>query len=188
MSLFDGDNLIEIDLYYTFKESEIGKRLIILEEDRAKAILEGKEEEYERKAEEERRKEATKNIMMLKTKVEKDVATKVEEERVKKPREKINKDKVEILKTKWAPMTWGEQNQIMIQSTPNDAHGQPQLNFVLYQSNIIKICLKEWNAISQGQKVPVTSEAIGRLDHRVIERLFQKFDGYINFTEEERGK
>lgn len=104
------------------------------------------------------------------------------------PDESVSKS-VEILKTKWSILTWKEQNEVMNLSSQviSPQTGEKLFNFVAYRDSIIKRCLKEWNIISDGNAVPVTSEAIDSLPSMVVTNLYQQFETIIDYTEKELG-
>ena len=102
--------------------------------------------------------------------------------------EKVSKS-VEILKTKWALLTWKEQNEVMNLSSQmiNPQTGERQFNFLVYRDSIIKRCLKEWNITVNEKPVLVTPESIDSLPGPVVTNLYQQFETLIDYTEKELG-
>jgi len=96
---------------------------------------------------------------------------------------------VEILETQWSMLNWKEQNEVMnAASTATDPMtGEKQFNFLVYRDAIIKRCLKDWNLTMNEKPVPVTSDTIDQLPGPVVVNIYQKFEKYIEFTEEEMG-
>lgn len=144
MSLLDNVDLVEIKLYYKHVNVENGKKLIILDNNKAEEMLKNEEE----------------------------------------------KDGIEVLKTNWSILNWKEQNEIMNASsqTVDPMTGEKQFNFLIYRDSMIKKCLKEWNIMVNEKPVPVTSDAIDKLPSIVVSNIYQKFEKYIEFEEEELGK
>ena len=98
----------------------------------------------------------------------------------------IERKSVQILNTRWKPLTWKEQNEVMKLSSQIDATtGESQFDFVAYRDAIIKKCLKEWDARENGQVVPVTPQKIDSLPATVATSLFKKFEEISTYTEEE---
>jgi hypothetical protein len=97
--------------------------------------------------------------------------------------------KVEVLETKWEMLNWKEQNQVMnVASQSIDPRtGEKRFDFLVYRDAIIKKCLKAWNLTMNEEVVPVTSEAIDKLPGPVVIDIYQKFEKYMEFTEEELG-
>ena len=143
MSLLDGLDLMEIKLYYKYIKVGSGKKLVILDDKKAKEMM----------ADEEKAKE------------------------------------VEVLETKWAMLNWKEQNEVMGASSQavDPMTGEKQFNFLVYRDSIVKKCLKSWNLTMNEKPVPVTSDAIDRLPGPIVIDIYQKFEKYIEFTEEELG-
>ena len=141
MSLIDENNelLVEIELYYKFKKIENGKKLIIIEDKKAKKLIE----------------EGNKGI------------------------EKIT--------TKWRILNWQEHNEVSNRATQviDQTTGQRQFSIILYRDTVIKKCLKEWDLTINEKKAPVTPELIDRLPGPVIMELYNKFEGVMDYTEEE---
>ncbi len=94
---------------------------------------------------------------------------------------------IEVLETKWSMLNWKEQNEVMSASSKitDSITGEKQFNFLIYRDAIIKKCLKSWNITENEKVVPVTSEAIDKLPGPVVVDIYQKFEKYIEFTEEE---
>jgi len=143
MSLLDGLDLMEIKLYYKYLKVGNSRKLIILDDKKAKEMM----------ADEEKAKE------------------------------------VEVLETQWAMLNWKEQNEVMNASSQavDPMTGEKQFNFLVYRDAIIKRCLKSWNLTMNEKPVPVSSDAIDKLPGPVVVDIYQKFEKYIEFTEEELG-
>jgi len=96
---------------------------------------------------------------------------------------------VEVLETQWAMLNWKEQNEVMNASSQavDPTTGEKQFNFLVYRDAIIKRCLKEWNLTMNEKPVPVTPGAIDKLPGPVVVDIYQKFEKYIEFSEEELG-
>lgn len=96
---------------------------------------------------------------------------------------------VEVLETQWAMLNWKEQNEVMNASSQvtDPTTGEKQFNFLVYRDAIIKRCLKSWNLTMNEKPVPVTPEAIDKLPGPVVVNIYQKFERYIEFDEEEMG-
>jgi hypothetical protein len=143
MSLLDSPTLAEIELYYKYATVNNGKKLVILDDEKAKALLEDEEKGKE----------------------------------------------VEVLKTKWNPMTWKEQNEVMnlASQSVNPQTGERTFNFLAYRDAIIKRCLKEWNITMNEKPVPVSPASIDKLPGAVVANLYAKFERLLDYTEEELG-
>lgn len=96
---------------------------------------------------------------------------------------------VEILETQWAMLNWKEQNEVMNASSQavDQITGEKQFNFLVYRDAIIKKCLRSWNLTMNEKPVPVTPDAIDMLPGPVVVSIYQKFEKYIEFDEEEMG-
>jgi len=96
---------------------------------------------------------------------------------------------VEVLETYWAMLNWKEQNEVMSTSSKSidPITGEKQFNFLVYRDAIIKKCLKQWNITMNEKPVPVTPDAIDKLPGPVVVNIYQKFEKYIEFNEEEMG-
>lgn len=96
---------------------------------------------------------------------------------------------IEVLETQWAMLNWKEQNEVMNASSKaiDPITGEKQFNFLVYRDAIIKRCLKEWNLTMNEKPVPVTPESIDKLPGPVVVNIYQKFERYIEFNEEEMG-
>ena len=142
MSLFDA-NLVEIKLYYTFKNRNNSKFLVILTDDKAEKLLENE----------------------------------------------TQKDKIEVLTTKWSVMNWKEQNNSVdhAYSKTNSVSGEKTFDHISYRDSIIKSCLKSWDIVNNGQPVPVTPEAIDMLPGDIVMGLYSKYEKVLDYSEEEMG-
>ena len=96
---------------------------------------------------------------------------------------------IEVLTTQWTMLNWKEQNEVMNASSKavDSATGEKQFNFLVYRDSIIKKCLKQWDIMMNEKLVPVTPDAIDKLPGPVVVNLYQKFERYIEFNEEEMG-
>ena len=96
---------------------------------------------------------------------------------------------VEVLETQWSMLNWKEQNEVMSASSQavDPMTGEAKFNFLVYRDAIIKRCLKSWNLTVDDQPVPVTPDAIDQLPGPVIINIYQKFEKYLEFSEEELG-
>jgi hypothetical protein len=96
---------------------------------------------------------------------------------------------VEVLETQWSMLNWKEQNEVMnaASKATDPMTGEKQFNFLVYRDAIIKRCLKTWNLTMNEKPVPVAPEAIDQLPGPVVVNIYQKFEKYIEFTEEEMG-
>ena len=96
---------------------------------------------------------------------------------------------IEILETKWAQLSWKEQNEVMnVSSKPVDVQsGETPFDFISYRDAIVKKCLKTWNIVVNEKPVPVTAENIDQLPSIIVTSLYQKFDQIITYSEEEAG-
>jgi len=97
------------------------------------------------------------------------------------------KDKVEALTTKWSVMSWSEQNASVnyAYSKTNEITGEKIFDHVAYRDGIIKTCLREWDISVNGQPVPITADSINRLPGEVVMGLFQKYEGVLDYSEDE---
>ena len=143
MSLLDSVDLMEIKLYYKYTKVGNGRKLVILDDNKAEEILKDEEKAKE----------------------------------------------VEVLETQWAMLNWKEQNEVMSASSKaiDPTTGEKQFNFLVYRDAIIKKCLKTWNLTMNEKPVPVTPDAIDKLPGPVVVSIYQKFERYIEFNEEEMG-
>ncbi len=141
MSLLDDNNelLVEIELYYKYKKLDNGKKLLIVEDEKAKKLLKDGDKEIQK------------------------------------------------ISTKWRVLNWEEQNEVSNKSTQviNQSTGQRQFNIILYRDTIIKRCLREWDLTMNEKPVPVTPEFINKLPGSIIMELYNKFEGVMDYTEEE---
>jgi len=96
---------------------------------------------------------------------------------------------IEILETKWAMLNWKEQNEVMNASSKavDSTTGEKQFNFLVYRDAVVKKCLKQWNIMVNEKLVPVTADAIDKLPGPIVVNIYQKFERYIEFNEEEMG-
>lgn len=96
---------------------------------------------------------------------------------------------VEVLKTQWRMLNWKEQNEIMNVSSKavDPVTGEKQFNYYTYRDAMIKKCLKSWDITDNNNPVLVTSDAIDKLPGLVVIDIFQKFEKYLEFSEEEMG-
>ena len=96
---------------------------------------------------------------------------------------------IEVLETQWSMLTWKEQNEVMSASSQaiDPTTGEKQFNFLVYRDAMIKRCLKSWNLTMNEKPVPVTPDAIDKLPGPVVVSIYQKFEKYIEFSEEEMG-
>ena len=96
---------------------------------------------------------------------------------------------IEVLETQWSMLNWKEQNEVMnISSQVTDPKtGEKQFNFLIYRDAIIKRCLRSWNLTMNEKPVPVTPESIDKLPGQVVVDIYQKYEKYIEFSEEEMG-
>jgi len=99
--------------------------------------------------------------------------------------ERIEKE-IETLSTKWAPLSWKEQNDVMTLASKSVSQaGEREFNFLLYRDGIIKRCLKEWNIEVDNNAVPVSAQAIDQLPAAIIGKLYDKFEKVMDYTEDE---
>ena len=151
MSLLDKPELLEVKLYYYYKQGKYGKTLKILGE-----------EESEKKLQE-----------------------------PPKPNDP-QEAKIEILTTKWLPLLWKDQNDVMKKAYAGSKTGSTQEEAVVsfdvmsYQDSVVKKSLKEWDIKdSGGNPIPVTSDNIDRLPATIVTHLYQQVDRLLDYTEEE---
>ena len=108
----------------------------------------------------------------------------IQAEKLLKNEEK--KKDVGILNTKWKPLNWKEQNEVMdLSSQPDPKTGENQFKFVVYRDCVVKRCLKEWDIKENGVIVPVTPARIDSLPADIVSTLFQKFEEINDYTEEQ---
>jgi len=103
---------------------------------------------------------------------------------------KEGKEGVEVLETKWRPLLWQENNDVMEKASGsvNPQTGEKQFNFIAYRDAIVKKCIKEWNIkTDEGQPIPVISQNIDKLPASVVTNLYRKFETVIEYSEEELG-
>ena len=96
---------------------------------------------------------------------------------------------IETLETQWSILNWREQNEVMSASSKavNAMTGEKQFNFLAYRDAVVKRCLKSWNIKVNDQPVPVTPDAIDRLPGPIVINIYQQYEAYINFSEDELG-
>ena len=96
---------------------------------------------------------------------------------------------IEVLETQWSMLNWKEQNEVMSasSSTVNQMTGEKQFNFLAYLDAVVKRCLKSWNIKVNDQVVPVAPDTIDSLPGPVVINLYQQYEKYIEFSEEELG-
>jgi len=96
---------------------------------------------------------------------------------------------IEVLETQWSMLNWKEQNEVMSasSSTVNQMTGEKQFNFLAYRDAVVKRCLKSWNIKVNDQVVPVAPDTIDSLPGPVVINLYQQYEKYIEFSEEELG-
>ena len=144
MSLLDScSDLMEIKLYYKYTKVGKGKKLVVIDDNKAEEILKNEEKSKE----------------------------------------------IQVLETYWSMLTWREQNEVMSSSSKviDPATGEKQFNFIAYRDAIIKKCLKQWNLTINEKPVPVSAEVIDKLPGAVVINIYQKYERYIEFNEEEMG-
>jgi hypothetical protein len=140
MSLLDqSEGLYEIKLYYKYVKVEGNKKLVVLDDDKAKLMLEDKDQ----------------------------------------------KDSVEVLTTRWANLTWREQNEVSQLATRPGGDGKREFSYLLYRDAMVKRCLKEWDITINQRPVPVSPDAIDALPGDIVARLYTKFEKILDYTEEE---
>lgn len=90
---------------------------------------------------------------------------------------------VEIIETKWKPLSWKEETNTMRSSLQKiDPISQnTNFDFYLYRDTIVKKCLVEWNLTKDGKSVPVTLENIDSLPALIILNLYSKFETTTNY-------
>jgi len=167
MSLFDVD-FIEIDIYYRYSKVGGSKKIVIIDPDKAKMVLEGKEEEV---------KEEPKAKIDDKVKEVKEVKT------------KLVKEDIKVLKTKWTSLTWKAENDISNSSgrVINQKTGERQFDYILYRDSVVKKCLKEWDIKVGDQIAPITPEAIDQLPGVIVMALYREFEKITVYSEEDLG-
>tara|TARA_Y100000310_G_scaffold308873_1_gene352425 strand:+ start:4682 stop:5119 length:438 start_codon:yes stop_codon:yes gene_type:complete len=103
---------------------------------------------------------------------------------------KQGKDDVEVLETKWRPLLWQENNEVMEQASGavNPNTGERQFNFIAYRDAIVKRCIKEWNIKDdESNPIPVSPQNIDKLPASVVTNLYRKFESVIEYSEEDLG-
>ena len=102
------------------------------------------------------------------------------------------KDGIKILNTKWQSLTWKENNDLMKKTgTTNPTTGSPDIDFASFQDLRVKTCLKWWDLKAKEedtQPLPVSADAIDKLNANVVRALLDKFDTINSVEDEEMGK
>jgi len=101
---------------------------------------------------------------------------------------KYDNNAVEILKTEWKLISWRESNDINKEafSAVNSKTGEKEFDFLKFRDQMVKKCLKAWNIKEDGQKVPVTPENIDKLPANIVSNLYEKYNKYISYNDQER--
>ena len=100
---------------------------------------------------------------------------------------------IEVLVTQWSMPNWKEQNEVQNEvdrassQSINPETGEKPLNYFVYRDVIVKKCLKTWNLTVNEESVPVSPENIDKLPAHVVVNIFDKFQKFIEFGEEELG-
>ncbi|KKM75976.1 hypothetical protein LCGC14_1384820 [marine sediment metagenome] len=99
----------------------------------------------------------------------------------------IEEKRVEVLETKWSPLSWKDQNDVMAAANKNidPVSGERQFDFIVYRDSIIKRCLKSWDMKVNDKDVPVNASNIDKLPAKVVIKLYDKYNDRINYTEDE---
>ena len=113
----------------------------------------------------------------------------LEEEEAKKMLEDEEQKKdVKILNTTWQLINWKEQNDLYSKATiDNPVSGQKEIDFTKYREYKVDLCLKDWDYMEDGKKVPLTPENIDSMNADVMERVFEKYELAVNMPEDDRG-
>ena len=100
-----------------------------------------------------------------------------------------NKKKtIRSINTVWSLLGWKQQNEYLEKSIEiNPVSSAKEINPTKYRETIFKKCLKDWDIIENGKKIPVSDMAIDKLDPRLGEALLNKYDTMMSFDEAAQG-
>lgn len=96
----------------------------------------------------------------------------------------------ECLTTKWAQTSWQAQSWLNKTSTTyNPETGIQEFNFISYQDNLLKSCLKEWDLKDEKDvNIPVTPDNINLLHSSIASELINRYMKLINPNKEDLKK
>jgi hypothetical protein len=86
------------------------------------------------------------------------------------------KAEVKILNTRWRLSRWREENDLMLRiQRPNPITNQMEPDWSAYRDLRIKMFMADWDLEANGQRVPVTPEAVDRLPPEVALELYTRY-------------
>ncbi len=97
---------------------------------------------------------------------------------------------IQNLTTYWRTIRWKDQNAIFSRSVRQlkkpDGTISAEVDPLQYRDLKLKTCLKKWSVRDEnGNEIPVTEEAIDRLDPVVAHELLLAFEGVTEVSEED---
>lgn len=111
------------------------------------------------------------------------------DEKAKKMMEDPNKKKdVFMLNTKWKPLLWRDEHEIMKICTKSTDTGMPEVDWMRVRYERVKKQLIDWDLEYENMKIPVTEENVGKLPSSVAWAMVNKFEERTSISQEELGK
>ena len=99
------------------------------------------------------------------------------------------KEAISVVNTKWLYATWEMQNSIIQASMkPQGNNGDPEMDWNRYRDLRVKRLLQSWDLMFEDQAIPVTPDVLNRVPPQFFIGLFESYESYVGFSEEEKGK
>ena len=98
------------------------------------------------------------------------------------------KKAISVVNTKWLYATWEMQNSIIQASMKPQGHGEEEMDWNRYRDLRVKRLLHSWDLMYENQAIPVTSDVLNRVPPQFFIGLFESYENYVGFSEEEKGK
>ncbi len=163
------DQLIQVPMYYIEKDMGTFTKIIIIEEEKAKKMLED-------------------NPQVVKSQPTQSQPSQTQQLTDPKNLQKTEapkKSKIQCLNTWWKIIGWKEQNQITKLSQIQSSAGS-DIDFIKMRDLTIKMCLKRWDLKDdEGKDVQVSADAIDALPAEVVYYLDNQYRQKTSLTEEE---
>jgi hypothetical protein len=70
---------------------------------------------------------------------------------------------------------------------PNPKTGDRLFSMSKYRDAVVKRCLKEWDIVENGEKIPINPETINKLPAPIVLNLFRKFEAVTEYSEDDWG-
>lgn len=99
------------------------------------------------------------------------------------------KKDIKILNTTWLQFNWDELQKIRLLCNNVDQQtGRQEFNYIKFRDILIQTCLKDWDYIEHGNKIPINPNIIKSIRPEIVNDMLNKFEAVTSLSEDEEKK